>query len=444
MQSICRYRKCDVSTLVVVAMTTAFGLVIESKASAQPVILAGSDLWTTVSGGGQSFQDFSDNPIPAGFFGPDSEPFDGIIQFQGLPLMDNPGLAPIGTLTLGMADTIVQRMGDATLNGPGSSATVDIEIVALSLVSVEPITVMIDGQETQWMVEAQLPVNGPPMGTMTIMQTSEEGGTYDSTLPVGANLFFTDMGNETNIRTLQPIDYLMFTSHDVPWLFNSGGCPGLTVPESGQLANGTTVMPSSSNFFAGRALAPDTQECKWVFTPEDATLAAHGILPAQLSGGPDGDGDGLRDDCDNCPDTPNPMQEDADNDCVGDACDNCAQMSNADQNDSDGDGVGTACDNCPTVANPDQVDADTNGVGDDCEGDTDGDGVDDVNDNCPDVANSDQADSDNNGVGDACDTLPIFPDCGDGLCGMGLLGGIPLMIMGLGLLKFSSLRRRRR
>lgn len=53
---------------------------------------------------------------------------------------------------------------------------------------------------------------------------------------------------------------------------------------------------------------------------------------------------------DNCPDVPNPDQEDADGDDIGDACDNCASVPNADQADVDGDGIGDACDTpavCP-------------------------------------------------------------------------------------------------
>ncbi|MFH1686116.1 MAG: dockerin type I repeat-containing protein [bacterium] len=38
-------------------------------------------------------------------------------------------------------------------------------------------------------------------------------------------------------------------------------------------------------------------------------------------GQPDPDGDGIRGDCDNCPDDPNPNQSDADGDGIGDACD---------------------------------------------------------------------------------------------------------------------------
>ncbi len=94
--------------------------------------------------------------------------------------------------------------------------------------------------------------------------------------------------------------------------------------------------------------------------------------------------------------------------------------------DGDGDGVLDACDNCPSVANAPQADSDSDGIGDacdDCPGgnpnaDADGDGVCDAIDVC---ANGDDgADADGDGQPDACDicpnTRPNDAD-GDGNCG---------------------------
>lgn len=56
---------------------------------------------------------------------------------------------------------------------------------------------------------------------------------------------------------------------------------------------------------------------------------------------------------DNCPDIPNPDQQDADGDGAGDVCDNCLGLANPDQRDCDGDGIGAACDDdegdCPAI-----------------------------------------------------------------------------------------------
>jgi hypothetical protein len=53
--------------------------------------------------------------------------------------------------------------------------------------------------------------------------------------------------------------------------------------------------------------------------------------------------DGIPDEDDNCPDVPNPGQENSDSDSHGDACDNCPYVDNENQADSNGDGIGDAC-----------------------------------------------------------------------------------------------------
>ena len=136
---------------------------------------------------------------------------------------------------------------------------------------------------------------------------------------------------------------------------------------------------------------------------------------------PDGDGDTVSNDCDNCPATPNASQTNTDLDSLGDACDpdddndgvldtadNCPLVPNPTQDpasctDVDGDGVLNGLDNCPTTANVNQTDTDGDGTGDACDLDDDNDGVPDATDNCDTTPNPGQGDWNSNGTGDACE-----------------------------------------
>jgi hypothetical protein len=117
--------------------------------------------------------------------------------------------------------------------------------------------------------------------------------------------------------------------------------------------------------------------------------------------GGDVDEDGVCADEDNCPNDPNPDQEDADEDGVGDVCDICPSDPD---NDTDSDGICADEDNCPNDPNPDQINTDDDEQGDACDPDDDNDGVHDGADNCSLVFNPGQEDFDGDGAGDACDT----------------------------------------
>ncbi len=124
-------------------------------------------------------------PIPPGFFGPGSEPFVGIVQFQGEPL---------GLPGLGAVDTIIQRPPFSFIpdDPPGTVDQVPIEIISLSLVSVNPITVTYpQGPPQLWDVTINLSNMNPPPGAMTATKTHQNGGTFDAILRVQPKFVFT-------------------------------------------------------------------------------------------------------------------------------------------------------------------------------------------------------------------------------------------------------------
>jgi hypothetical protein len=133
-----------------------------------------------------------------------------------------------------------------------------------------------------------------------------------------------------------------------------------------------------------------------------AMLLNHGLPFELLSSSADSDGDGVKDNVDNCLYRPNPLQLDLDGDGVGNICDLNA----------DGDGAYDIFDSFP-LSPTEWFDSDGDGQGNNADLDDDNDGEPDVSDNCWLVPNSAQTDTDEDGWGDACDVDDEPPDVSD-------------------------------
>jgi hypothetical protein len=174
-------------TLLVGAVVIV-GLFVTTKSKAAlPIIPKGDDLFET-TGNGETYHNFGNAPIPAGFFtsntGSPSQAYT-----QNMPLVGKP-------LTTGSdIDTIISRNED--VNVPG---TTSLTMTGLSLDSISPITITYaNGTTEQWSVHVSLSAFKSSTGSMTI----GSGGTFDSTLKVWPKFKFKSLldGEEKELDT---------------------------------------------------------------------------------------------------------------------------------------------------------------------------------------------------------------------------------------------------
>jgi hypothetical protein len=304
---------------------------------APPVVIVppGDDCWSTECG--RTRYSFCDTPIPANFFDPGSDRFGRWVQLGG----------PSGASG---NDTVVRRL--AQMEFPTllpTTATVPIEIVALSLVSCAPIVVTGSGPDSQWDVSVTLSPTPAPLGTMTVTKTHANGGTFDSVLFVHPVFTFTRVGAPGDIRVLDPGVAVPFqTTGPAPWVH--AAAPGVATPCSptnfvpgieedtvtlaqcckkvGHAGPGhihETAPPDCSGC-PGACLDPLTLVCASVSEP-DCALSG-GVFLGYGASCVDSDGDGLPDlsetnDCctgfiDLADTGTNPLDTDTDDDSVGD------------------------------------------------------------------------------------------------------------------------------
>jgi hypothetical protein len=210
--------------------------------AADTVIHRGIDTFTTLANG-KTFYDFAKNPIPAGFFCKSSAPFTGRVTLRGLPLETGaPG-------QLHGADTVIERLDDATFDADGTAVT-RIQFRALSLVSVSPIKTACGSYHVYVSLTGKQRVT-----TMRIDRTQENGGTFSAPLAVNAKMTFVPVKPQKSARTLELTGSFTFPASPIPWSTRSGVATkrlngSVLVDTNGDLTPDTALV-GSSNFWPG-------------------------------------------------------------------------------------------------------------------------------------------------------------------------------------------------
>ncbi|HEU4766431.1 MAG TPA: hypothetical protein VFS77_03625 [Pyrinomonadaceae bacterium] len=168
------------ATLVGLGLMVGLFITANSRAAMSTFIPAGDDKFETTNNG-ETYHNFQASPIAAGFFNFDgkgtSSPYSGLVPLEGRPLANQEAAV----------DTVIHRNNDVWV--PGSTT---IKITALSLVSINPITVTYSDRPAEsWSVAVGLSDLQASTGTMSI----GSGGTFDSSLNVFPKFTFTRLSD---------------------------------------------------------------------------------------------------------------------------------------------------------------------------------------------------------------------------------------------------------
>jgi hypothetical protein len=211
-------------------------------------------------------------PLPAGFFGPGSDPFSQTdVAFEGDPSASgqdgDPGIEftwPPGncleksgggfSLCISMiknmtpstpVDTLIERLEDGSVTPGQPVADIDIEIVELSLKSVDPITVDFNGGATSKDYDVHVDLDGVQTGgTITLTATSFTAGDEIATgttvvdVNIGYSIYFEEVGNPSNNMTIGGLN----GDFDAEGEFRAGELWIPTLSEWGLIAFGMLLL----------------------------------------------------------------------------------------------------------------------------------------------------------------------------------------------------------
>ena len=213
--------------------------------AADRVIQNGIDVWVTKAAG-KTFVEFSNKPIPAGFFCPGSAAFTGTVALRGVPIVTGaPG-------ELGGADTIVQRLDDAVFDKRGVAVT-RIQVRALSLKSVEPVQTSCGKFDVSVALEGAQPTT-----RMRIVRDNEQGGRYFAPLSLNTRVTFTPVGRVGGeaLEVLVPVRFP--AAPNSAWQMAPGApkAAGFVLVDTDGDRSPDTYLPGMSNFIAGKASRP--------------------------------------------------------------------------------------------------------------------------------------------------------------------------------------------
>lgn len=231
-------------------LAIALALIALPSAAADNVIYKGIDVFRTPSDG-TSFMDFSQQPIPAGFFCAGSKPFTAKVYWKGVPVATGlPG-------ELKQTDTIVQRLDDAVFNEDGVART-RIQIRALQLESLKPIETSCGSYIVRVMLDGPQPVT-----SMRIVRLNQYGGRFTAYLSIRTKFVFTPVSAIGKQLELPAHEIRFPPNPRFGWAFrpkmkNAMERNGTILVDTNFDSLADTFLPGTSNFAAG--WSSNTQE----------------------------------------------------------------------------------------------------------------------------------------------------------------------------------------
>lgn len=222
-----------------VAVAVLLSLLAASPAIAgDQTVYRGVDLWMTVAGFAQA--SFESEPIPAGFFCPESKPFTGRIWFEGKPLATEP------EGSLGSIDTVVRRLDDVEFDARGVGYT-RLQLMALSLVSTRPLDTACGAYDAAVRLDGEQPVTN-----MRVVRTGRFGGTYAAPLALNVKVVFTPVQGDKSARRELTHRVDLGPAAGSTWAYAAApryeGTPRIDTDGDGAP---DTLLPRASNFLAG-------------------------------------------------------------------------------------------------------------------------------------------------------------------------------------------------